>query len=121
MVRLDRQQGYVRATLQTQVSFVQALATIEGISRDSADWPDKRLLIDLRDTLTLKTFSDQFFIGVGVATHLKHLKIASLVPAHRITHTSEKAANQAGARLKVFAHEHEAVAWLTGDGGPGPT
>ena len=115
MVQLDRRTGYVRATLETQVSFVQALAAIEHISRESAHWPDKRLLIDLRDTLTLRTFSDQFFVGVGVATHLRHLKIASLVPEHRITRTSEKAANQAGALLKVFAREQEAVAWLTQD------
>ena len=44
---------------------------------------------------------------------MRHLeKMASVVPADKITHTSEKVALQQGMQLRVFTTITQAVRWL---------
>jgi hypothetical protein len=75
---------------------------------------DKRVLVDLMDVENDFRFTDHFQIGEAAARHLKHLeRLASIVPASQITHTSEKVAQKRGLQLRVFTSMTEAIRWLS--------
>lgn len=94
-------------TLGEFLGFVQSLA------QDSAHWTNKRLLVDLRGVRSLKTFTEHYAIGEEAARMLQHLhRVASLVPADRITRASEKTAQRSGLNLVVFIDEGAALEWL---------
>ena len=58
-------------------------------------------------------FTDHFQLGSQAAQLLRHLdKLASVVPADKITRTSEKVAQKQGFQLRVFTSMDEAVRWL---------
>ena len=86
---------------------------IHRIADESQSWPQRLLLVDLREVSTIRTFTEQFSIGEEAGRRLKHLRrIASVVPEDRITRTSEKAARHSGIELQVFTSEPQAVQWL---------
>jgi hypothetical protein len=90
--------------------FVQV---IRGMAAESRRLGDRRMLVDQLDIPTRLKFTEHFRIGEEVAAHLHHLeKLASVVPADQITHTSEKIALQQGLQLRVFTSMREAIRWL---------
>lgn len=110
-VTLEERHSVVRTdgepTLGEFLSFLQALGA------ETTGWPTKRVLIDLRGVRTLTSFTEHYAIGEEAARQLKHLhRVASVVPADRITRASEKTAQRSGLNLTVFIHEGEALAWL---------
>jgi hypothetical protein len=77
-------------------------------------WSDRRVLVDLRGADGELTPAEQVFLGELVAQDLPHLeRVASLVPAERITHKSESAAQVLGMKLRVFTSKDDAIAWVT--------
>lgn len=96
-------------TLGEFLEFVRTLAM------ESVAWSTRRVLIDLRSVRTLTTFTEHYAIGEEVARTMGHMeRMASVVPADRITRASEKMARQGGANLTVFTSEGEALEWLGG-------
>lgn len=94
-------------TLGQFMSFLQLIAV------ETSGWPARRLLVDLRGVRTLTSFTEHYAIGEESARQLRHLhRVASLVPADRITRASEKTAQRSGLNLVVFTHEAEALTWL---------
>lgn len=88
---------------------------IAELANASASWPERRALVDLRSVRSLKTFTEHYAVGEAVARSMHHMeRIASLVPADRITRASQKMAQQGGVNLMVFTSEGEAIAWLLG-------
>lgn len=58
-------------------------------------------------------------MGLAAATLLPQLRrLASVVPADRVTRISENAAQQKGLALRVFASQPEALDWLLSHGKP---
>lgn len=97
-------------TLDEFLSFQQALGGV------SPHWAERRLLVDLRGVRSLRAFTEHYAIGEATARCLGHLrKIASVVPADRITRASEKTTRRAGVDLTVFTSEAEAIAWPGSD------
>lgn len=91
------------------------MSLIKRLEVDSLDWPAPCLLVDMRGVETLRNFVEQFKLGEQAARRLPHLlRIASLVPADRVTLTSQTAAQRAGMQLLVFTSEPEAIAWVSG-------
>ena len=81
---------------------------------ESVTWPAPRILVDLRGVGTPFTRPEQFRIGEAAAASLSHMeKIASLVPAERVTRVSEKAARRNGANVSVFDDEQAALERLS--------
>lgn len=108
--------GYGAVRLAGAPSLGQFYSCIELLSVESAGWPHRRLLVDLRGVTTLHSFTEQFAIGEEAARRLGHLrKIASVVPEGRRTRNSERPARRQGLNLLVFTSEEEAVAWLCSD------
>lgn len=74
---------------------------------------DKRILVNLMGVEGELKFTDHFQLGSQAAQLLRHLdKLASVVPADKITHTSEKVAQKQGFQLRVFTSTEEATRWL---------
>ena len=111
----EQRDGYAVVRVQGDPSLDQFLAFIKAIGGQSASWPVRRALFDLRSVRTLTAFTEHYAVGAAAATHLPHMeRIASVVPADRITRASEKTARGAGLELRVFVTEAEAIGWLTG-------
>lgn len=101
------------ARLAGAPSLGQFLSFVELLAVETLGWEHGRLLADLRGVTTIQSFTEQFTIGEEAARKLMHLRrIASIVPAERITRNSERPARQKGLDLKVFDNERAALAWL---------
>ncbi|HEY8358871.1 MAG TPA: STAS/SEC14 domain-containing protein [Ramlibacter sp.] len=109
----EHRDGYTVLRVEGEPTIDEFLAMLATVGVESARWPNQRALCDMRSVRTLKAFTEHYAIGEATARHLGHLrKIASVVPADRITRASEKTARQAGTNLRVFTSEGEAIAWL---------
>ena len=101
------------ATLE---DFVQL---IEHMAHESRQRGDKRVLVDLLDVGGELKFTEHFQMGERAALRLQHLeKMASVVPAAKLTRTSEKVAQTHGLQLRVFSSMTEAIRWLSQAPGP---
>jgi hypothetical protein len=90
--------------------FVELMTTPGEQTRRAGD---KRVLVNLLGVEGELKFTDHFQLGSQAAQLLRHLdKLASVVPADKITHTSEKVALKHGFQLRVFTSTDEAVRWL---------
>jgi len=104
---------YVELVVAGPASIKHFVDMVQSVARDTEYWSDRRALVDLRNVVGELTAPEQVFLGELVAQDLCHLeRIASVVPADRITRNSETAAQELGMRLRVFASKEEAVAWL---------
>src|SRR5213075_2984781 len=111
---VEQRDGYTVVRMDSDPTIDDFLRTIEALGLESHQWTSGRVLFDMRSVRTLKSFTDHYAIGEAVGRHLKHMKrMASVVPADRITRASEKTARLAGASLTVFTSEREAIEWLT--------
>jgi hypothetical protein len=112
--KVEHREGYSVVRLEGEPSLGQFLSFLQLIAIETAGWPSKRALFDLRGVRTLTTFTEHYAIGEEAARQLGHLhRIASVVDADRITRASEKTARRSGINLTVFTDEAEAIAWLT--------
>ncbi|HEX7891517.1 MAG TPA: STAS/SEC14 domain-containing protein [Ramlibacter sp.] len=112
--KVEHREGYSVVRVDGDPSLGQFLSFLHLIGVETAGWPVKRVLLDLRDVRTFATFTEHGAVGEEVARHLQHLhRIASVVPPDRITRASEKAAGQSGVDLTVFTEEGDAIGWLT--------
>lgn len=113
-VVLTRFTQYVQLAVSgaaTMKNFVELVATM---GQETVLWSDRRVLVDLRGVDGELTPTEQVFLGELVAQDLPHLeRVASLVPAERITHNSESAAQGLGMKLRVFTSKDDAIAWVT--------
>ena len=109
--------SYAVVRVEGEPTLAEFLDFVETVGAQSAGWPTDCALFDLRSVRTLKTFTDHYSVGEAVAKHLRHLrKVASVVPADRLTRASEKTARQSGVALSVFISEGEAMQWLVSPG-----
>ncbi len=114
--RFEARDGYTAVRLRGEPSLGQFLSFIELMQAETAAWPHRRALFDLRGIATLKAVSEHLAVGQAVVRHLAHLeKIASVVPTDRATGVSRKLAQGQGVNLAVFVDEAEAIAWLRAD------
>jgi hypothetical protein len=112
---VEHREGYSVVTVDGEPSLGQFLSFVQVMGVETTGWCSKRVLFDLRGVRTLTSFTDHYAVGDEVARQLPHLhRIASVVPADRITHASEKTARRSGVNITVFTDADEAVAWLRG-------
>jgi hypothetical protein len=110
---VEQRTGYTVVRVRGEPSLGEFISFLQEIGAESARWAGNGLLADLRGIRTLTTFTEHYAIGQEVGRQLRHLRrVASVVPADRITRASEKTARQSGMDLTVFTDEGEAVAWL---------
>ena len=106
---------YTVVRVQGEPDLQEFIGLIETVAAASPGWPTRRGLVDLRSVRSLKLFTEHYAVGEAVGRHFGHLRrVASVVPADRLTRASEKTAQQAGVNLRVFISEREAIEWLTG-------
>jgi hypothetical protein len=116
---VEQRDAYTVVRVQGDPSLEEFIAFVEAMGEESRNWPRRRALFDLRNVRTLKSFTEHYAIGGAVVTHLHHMeRVASVVPADRITRASEKRARQSGVNLSVFTSAGEAIDWLEA-GAPG--
>jgi hypothetical protein len=110
----EHRDGYSVVRVEGEPSLGEFLSFLHLVGVETAEWPVKRVMFDLRGVRTLTTFTEHYAVGEETARQLRHLhRIASVVPADRITRASEKTAQRAGVNVRVFTSEAEAIDWLT--------
>lgn len=110
---IEQNTRFARVNVTGHPTIGQLLSLIHLLGVESETWEADRVLVDLRGVDTPFSRHEQFRIGEEAAASLSHMeKIASLVPAERVTRVSEKAARRNGANVSVFDDEAEALAWL---------
>ncbi|MGE0332579.1 MAG: hypothetical protein AB7P37_18020 [Ramlibacter sp.] len=112
-IRIDRHPEYVKFSMEGTASMPNFIALVDTVEAETIFWSDRNALFDLRAVQDELAPEEQVFLGELVGRSLAHLdRLASVVPAQRITRRSEGAAQQMGVRLRVFADVHEATQWL---------
>jgi hypothetical protein len=112
-LHLTHGSAYAVAEL-TALAFVEsAEPVLRGIREKTRKHGDRRLLINLLDVVGTFGPDEQHRIGLLAFQYLSHLeKVASLVPADKLTRVSEAAARAQGMELRVFTNFGDAVDWL---------
>jgi hypothetical protein len=114
--QVTRLPGYVRIHVSGPASIREFVELVSTIGQETVYWSDRRVVVDLRDIEGELTPTEQIFLGELVAQDLAHIeRMASIVPAERVTRNSERAAQELGSQLRVFDDENEALAWITAD------
>jgi hypothetical protein len=109
----EHRAAYSVVRVEGEPTLAEFLSFLGLIGSETLEWPAKRIMFDLRGVRTLTTFTEHYAVGEETARQLGHLhRIASVVPADRITRASEKTAQRAGVNVRVFINEAEAIAWL---------
>ena len=113
-VVLTRFTQYVQLAVSGAATMKNFVDLVGTMGQETVLWSDRRVLVDLREVEGELTPTEQIFLGELVAQDLPHLeRVASVVPAERITRNSETAAQDLGMKLRVFTSKDDAVAWLT--------
>ncbi len=95
--KAEHRDGYSIVHLAGDPSLGQFLSFLYLIGIETAGWPGKRVLFDLRGVSTLTSFTEHYAVGEEAARQLQHLhRIASVVDPDRITHASGKTARRSG-------------------------
>ena len=104
---------HLKATLRGSPTANEFLDALQQVGFESARGEFDLVLLDLREVVPVYSFTDQLRMGQEVARCMTHLrKLASVVPADRITRVSEKSAKHAGATVRIFTVESQALEWL---------
>ncbi len=112
-VQVKRLRHFHRVRITGELTFDQLVSAVHLLGVESSGWELDRVLVDLRGVISEFSPAEQFRLGEEAAASLLHMRrIASLVPPHRVTRISEKAARRNGSNIQVFDDEAEAVAWL---------
>ena len=113
-VALTRFTQYVQLAVSGPATMKNFVELVDTLGRETVLWSDRRVLVDLREVEGELTATEQIFLGELVAQDLPHLeRVASVVPAERITRNSEAAAQDLGMKLRVFTSKDEAIGWVT--------
>lgn len=111
--KIHRCAQYKSVTITGPASLDDFVGLMTTLGEQTRKEGDKRLLVNLMGVEGELKFTDHFQLGSQAAQLLRHLdKLASVVPADKITHTSEKVALKQGFQLRVFTSVDEAVRWL---------
>lgn len=112
-VKIHRSPQFTSVTVTGPASLDDFVALMTTVGEQTRRAGDKRVLVNLLGIEGDLKFTDHFQLGSQAAQLLRHLdKLASVVPADKITRTSEKVAQKQGFALRVFASVDEAVRWL---------
>jgi hypothetical protein len=112
-VLIQRDCDFMRVQVAGHPTLDQLLSLFHLLAVESETWVHNTLLVDLRKVESLFTAEEQAEVGREVANSLGHLRrIASVVPTHRITRISERAARLNGMDTCVFDSEDDAGEWL---------
>jgi hypothetical protein len=98
----------------TALAFFEAAEPVlQEIARRTRQFGDRRLLVNLLDVVGTLGVQEQEQLGMLAWKHLSHLeKLASLVPADKLTRLSENTARAQGMQLRVFTELAAAIEWL---------
>jgi hypothetical protein len=111
--QIIRTPQFTSVTLTGPASLDDFVGLMTNLGEQTRLQGDRRILVNLLGVEGDLKFTDHFQLGSQAAQLLRHLdKLASVVPADKITHTSEKVAQKQGFQLRVFTTEEEAVRWL---------
>lgn len=111
--RIEQKGAFAVVRVEGEPSLGQFQSFIQLIAVETSSWSVKRVLFDLRGVRSLTSFTEHYAVGEQAARELRHLhRIASVVPADRLTRASEKTAQASGLNLRVFTDEGSALEWL---------
>ena len=96
-----------------ELSFGQLLSLMHVLGVDSETKGMSAVLLDLRLVDIAFAHRELAVAGREIACSFVHVsKLALLVPGHRVTGVSERAARREGMNMRVFTAEGKAVGWL---------
>jgi hypothetical protein len=111
--QVEQRDRYAVVRVEGEPTLGQFLSFLHLVAVESSGWSTRRALFDLRGVRTLTSFTEHYAVGEEAARQLSHLhRVASVVPADRLTRASQKTAQRSGLNLQVFTEEGAAVAWL---------
>lgn len=111
--KIHRSPQFTSVTITGPASLDDFVGLMTTIGEQTRRQGDSRVLVDLLGVEGDLKFTDHFQLGSQAAQLLRHLdRMASVVPADKITRTSEKVALKQGFQLRVFTSVEEATRWL---------
>lgn len=111
--RITRTPDYLAVELTEQVQLEPLLELIRKLGHATRSRGDKRILFDLLQLEGDMHTLGQLQIGQMVARSFPHMeKVASVVPAAKITRNSERIAREHGVSLRIFDNLKDAEAWM---------
>jgi hypothetical protein len=117
--RIARHIDHVAVELTGEIELQPFLQLIEKLGEITQSEGDHRLLFNLLGMAGEVHFTGQIQLGEAIARHLAHLsRVASVVPADRLTRTSEKVARAQGMELMIFDNLQDGLAWVRGSAAP---
>jgi hypothetical protein len=117
--RIARRIDHVALELTGPIDLPVLLGLIEKLGDLTQSEGDSRLMFNMLGMTGEVPLTAQIEVGEHVVRHLSHLmRVASVVPAERVTRTSEKIARAQGLEFKVFDDLPQAQAWLQGSAAP---
>lgn len=116
---IARTSQYVKVTVKGPADVSSMVGMLRAVASRTREKGDLRVMLNLMEVQESMDATAHFVLGEQVAALLAHLqRMASVVPAHRMTRTSERAARAHGIELKVFNDEAQALDWLLSAAGP---
>ena len=92
-VIVTREAAWVRVCVVGTPTIDQLLSAVHLLGVRSEAWPQRAMLVDLREVATPFEPAEQYRLGEETAASLSHMsRIASVVPPERVTRISQKAA-----------------------------
>jgi len=117
--RILRRLDHVVLELEGGIDLPALLGLIEQLGDLTQSEGEALLLFNFQRLDGEIALTAQIEVGEHIVRHLRHLaRIASVVPAERVTRTSEKIARSQGLEFKVFDAMAPALAWLRGQAPP---
>lgn len=111
--QIARRPDCVDVTVTGPIEVQPLLHLIQRLGDFTRESGDTRLLFDLLGMEGEVPFTGQIQVGEQVVLSMSHLRrIASVVPAGRLTRTSEKVARAQGVALRIFVSRPQALDWL---------
>jgi hypothetical protein len=111
--RIVRATEHLVVELTEQVQLEPLLSLIRKLGHATRSHGDKRILFDLLRLEGDMHAIGQIQIGQMVARSFPHMeKVASVVPAEKITRASEKIAREHGVNLRIFDNLKDAQTWF---------
>lgn len=113
--RIVRRIDHVALELTGTIDLAALLALIEKLGDLTQSEGDSRVLLNMLGMPGEVPLAAQIQVGEHLARHWSHLlRVASVVPAERLTRTSEKIVRAQGLAFRVFDDLEQAHAWLRG-------
>ncbi|HSI54700.1 MAG TPA: STAS/SEC14 domain-containing protein [Ramlibacter sp.] len=113
LAHLTRHPTYLGVELSGRADVQEMLELVKRLGAATREHRDNCIMFDMLALQGDVSMGGQMLVGEHIVHWLPHLaRVASVVPAAKITRASENVAQSHGVQMKVFDTREQATAWL---------